>query len=120
MVGLSCKTGIDLLKLKEEISRVGWHYFYMGAIDQTVPGRDRTKCILGALKGLTAKMQLKNCNSIQIDDVLTHSFLGIPYGEGVCPLLPDTRKLPICRDKRAMIGQASHRARRNPGRRRRA
>lgn len=71
----------DLLKLKDEIIRAGWHYFYMGAIDQTVPGRDRTKCILGALKGLTAKMQLKNCNSIQIDDVLTHSFLGIPYSK---------------------------------------
>ncbi|HEX4771207.1 MAG TPA: hypothetical protein VH351_10270 [Bryobacteraceae bacterium] len=75
--------GADLLKLKEEISSAGWHYFYMSAIDQTVLGRDRTKCILDALKGLTGKMQLRNCNSIQIDAVLTHSLLGIPYSK-VC------------------------------------
>jgi hypothetical protein len=72
-------SGAELRRFKAELSAAGWHYFYMRAIKQTVFGNGRPKCILTALNGLTTKMHLERCNSMQIDDIAAHSFLGIPY-----------------------------------------
>jgi hypothetical protein len=72
-------SGAELRRFKAELSAAGWHYFYMGAIKQTVFGGDRAKCILNALNGLATKMHRERCNSMQIDDIAAHSFLGIPY-----------------------------------------
>jgi hypothetical protein len=73
------RSGAEFRRLNAELSSAGWHYFYMGMIKQTVLGGDRAKCIISALKGLATKMCLQRCNSMQIDDVAAHSFLGIPY-----------------------------------------
>jgi hypothetical protein len=70
--------GAELLQLKAELAEAGWNYFYMGAVKQTVFGSG-PKRISSAMKGVTAKMRLNNCNSLQIDAITPHSVLGIPY-----------------------------------------
>src|SRR3954447_9701900 len=71
--------GAELLQLKAELSNAGWSYFYMGAVKQTVIGSLGAKRIASAMKGITAKMRLNNCNSLQIDAITPQSWLGIPY-----------------------------------------
>jgi hypothetical protein len=71
--------GAELLQLKAELSSAGWSYFYMGAVRQTVFGRAGAKRMASALKGITAKMRLNNCNSLQIDAITPQSWLGIPH-----------------------------------------
>jgi len=51
----------------------------MGAVKQTVIGSLGAKRIASAMKGITAKMRLNNCNSLQIDAITPQSWLGIPY-----------------------------------------
>ena len=70
--------GAELLQLKAELAQAGWNYFYMGAVEQTVFGKG-PKRIASAMNGVAAKMQLKKCNSLQIDAITPHSVLGIPY-----------------------------------------
>jgi len=70
--------GAELLQLKAELAQAGWNYFYMGAVKQTVFGRG-PKRLASAMKGVTAKMRLNKCNSLQIDAITPHSVLGIPY-----------------------------------------
>ena len=70
--------GAELLQLKAELAQAGWDYFYMGAVKQTVFGRG-PKRLASAMKGVTAKMRLNKCNSLQIDAITPHSVLGIPY-----------------------------------------
>jgi|SRR4051794_1200019 len=68
----------ELLQLKAELTKAGWNWFYMGAVKQTVFGSG-PKRIASAMKGVTAKMRLNKCNSLQIDAITPHSVLGIPY-----------------------------------------
>jgi len=70
--------GAELLQLKAALAQAGWDYFYMGAVKQTVFGRG-PKRLASAMKGVTAKMRLNKCNSLQIDAITPHSVLGIPY-----------------------------------------
>ena len=70
--------GAELLQLKAELAQAGWTYFYMGAVKQTVYGSGPKRIAL-AMKGVTAKMRLNKCNSLQIDAITPHSVLGIPY-----------------------------------------
>jgi hypothetical protein len=72
-------SGAEFRRFQAELSAAGWHYFYMRAIKQTVFGGDRAKCILNVLNGLATKMHRERCNSMRIDDIAAHSFLGIPY-----------------------------------------
>jgi hypothetical protein len=72
------ESGTELLQLKAELAGAGWNYFYMGAVKQTVLGSG-PKRIASALKGVTAKLHLNKCNSLQIDEIAPHSWLGIPY-----------------------------------------
>ena len=51
----------------------------MAVIKQRSFGRGGAKRMLSAMKRITAKMRLKNCNSVQIDEIAAHSFWGIPY-----------------------------------------
>src|SRR3954469_585648 len=69
--------GAELLQLKAELAQAGWNYFYMGPLKQTVFGSG-PKRIASAIKGVTAKMRLNKCNSLQIDAITHHSVLGVP------------------------------------------
>ena len=72
------ESGTDLLQLKAALASAGWNYFYMGTVKQTVFGRD-LKRLASALTGISAKMRLNHCNSLQIDAITPHSLLGIHY-----------------------------------------
>jgi hypothetical protein len=71
--------GAELLQLKAELSSAGWSYFYMGAVKQTAFGSPGAKRLASAMKGVSAKMRLNSCNSLQIDAITPRSWLGIPY-----------------------------------------
>ncbi len=42
-------------------------------------GFDRAKMIRAALKRLITSVKAQKCNCIEINDVKTHSFIGVPY-----------------------------------------
>jgi hypothetical protein len=58
----------------------GWTSFYLaGSIQTTVFGFDRQQMASEALKRLMVNMSADRCNCLEIDDVTTHSWLGLPY-----------------------------------------
>jgi hypothetical protein len=48
-------------------------------IKTTVFSFNRARTIHAALKRVIASVREQKCNCLEIDDVATHSFLGIPY-----------------------------------------
>jgi hypothetical protein len=66
--------------LEKKLAGAGWTFFYMaGAIKTTAFGFEKSRMIHRALKRLFTTVTLQKCNCIEIDDVATHTFLGIPY-----------------------------------------
>lgn len=71
---------LDSHELEQKLSTGGWTFIYIaGAIRTTVFGFDRAKMIHAALKRLLASVKLQKCNCLEIDDITTRSFLGMPY-----------------------------------------
>jgi hypothetical protein len=71
---------LDGHELEHKLSSGGWTFFYIaGAIRTTVFGFDRAKMIHAALQRLLASVKLHKCNCLEIDDIATRSFLGMPY-----------------------------------------
>lgn len=71
---------LDSHELEHKLSSGGWTFFYIaGAIRTTVFGFDRAKMIHAALQRLLASVKLHKCNCLEIDDIATRSFLGMPY-----------------------------------------
>ena len=65
---------------ERELASGGWAFFYMaGPVRTTKFGFDRAKMMNAALKRLIKDARLQKCNSLEIDDVETHSYLGVPY-----------------------------------------
>jgi hypothetical protein len=77
---MSVKHKLPPFELEKELANAGWTFFYFaGAIRTTAFGFDRAKMIHAALKRLITDVKLQKCNCLEIDDVETHSFLGLPY-----------------------------------------
>jgi hypothetical protein len=71
---MSVKHNLAPRELEEELSTAGWTFFYMAnAIRATA------RTIPAALKRLMTKVRRQGCNCFEIDEVATHSFLGMPY-----------------------------------------
>ena len=71
---------LDGCQLDKSLATVGWTLFYMaGAIKATGFGMDRQSMIYAALKRLIVMARLQKCNCLEIDDISTHSFLGLRY-----------------------------------------
>jgi hypothetical protein len=67
-------------ELEKELSTSGWTLFYLASpIRTTSFGFNRAKMIHAALKRLIEQAKLQKCNCLEIDDVATRSFLGMPY-----------------------------------------
>ena len=65
---------------EKEIQEAGWTWFFMaGEIKITVFGFDRQKTLRTALQRLIAKVTSQHCNSIEITQVMSNSFLKVPY-----------------------------------------
>ena len=67
-------------ELENKLATAGWTVFYMaGEIRKTAFGFDRQKRVGSAMKQLIRHAQLEGCNCLEIDEVASHSFLGVPY-----------------------------------------
>lgn len=76
----SVVNALDSHELKQSLSTGGWSFFYIaGAIRTTSFGFDRAKMVHAALARLLATVRLKGCNCLEVDDVTSRSFLGMPY-----------------------------------------
>lgn len=65
---------------ERELASGGWAFFYMAsAVRTTTFGFDRAKMMNAALKRLIRDARLQKCNCLEIDEVETRSFLGVPY-----------------------------------------
>ena len=64
---------------EKELTRTGWTFFFMTALQTKAFGFDRSKTSSTAVKRFIAKVKLQRCNCLEIDRVEEHSFLGIPY-----------------------------------------
>ncbi len=66
--------------LEKALAANGWTFHYLaGAIRATAFGFNQPDRVATALKRLIAIAKLKHCNCLEIDEVATHSFLGIPH-----------------------------------------
>ena len=73
------QSGVELRQLKSDLHTAGWNYFYMASVQKTAFGRRGENRMASVLTAMMAKMEAVNCNSLQIDKMTAHSFLGIPY-----------------------------------------
>jgi hypothetical protein len=74
------KHGLSPRTLEKELSDTGWNFFYIaGAVQATAFGFDRTKTIGRALRAVIAEVRRLDCNSLEVEGVATHSFLGVRY-----------------------------------------
>lgn len=77
---MSVKHNLTPQELEKELSTTGWTLFYLASpIMTNAFGFDRARMIHAALKRLITQAKLQKCNCLEIDDVATRSFLGIPY-----------------------------------------
>lgn len=77
---ISVRHNLSPRDLELELSTTGWTFLYLAnAIRVTAFGLDREKMIHAALKRVIANVTEQRYNSLQIDDVAMHSFLGVPY-----------------------------------------
>ena len=67
-------------QLETTLIAAGWTSFYLaGSIQTTVFGFDRQEMASEALKRLIMNMSVDRCNCLEIDEVIVHSWLGLPY-----------------------------------------
>ena len=72
--------GDDRPAFEKTIQETGWTFFFMaGEIKTTVFGFDRQKALRTALRRLIADVKAQHCNSIEITQVTSKSFLNVPY-----------------------------------------
>lgn len=66
--------------LSRKIAEVNWNFFYLaGHIKATVLGREGQKTVRGAVKRILAKLKGEKFNSLEITEVVSKRFLGVPY-----------------------------------------
>jgi hypothetical protein len=71
---------LDRYELARKINNAGWTFFYMAdEIKATVFGFDRRKMARTALKRIITKVRSQKCNSLEITQVTSGSFLKVPY-----------------------------------------
>jgi hypothetical protein len=77
---LAIESTLNFHERENELTATGWTFLYMASkVRATAFGFDRQKTVYKALKRLIAGARLQNCNCLEIDEVATHSFLGMPY-----------------------------------------
>jgi hypothetical protein len=77
---MSVTHDLNSYELEKALNTAGWTFFYMSTVVSTIAfGFNRANMIHAALKRLIAGVKQQKCNSLEIDDLETHSFLGVPY-----------------------------------------
>lgn len=78
--GWTSVKNLDRYELESKINEAGWTFFYMaGKIKATVFGFDRRKMVRAALKRIITNVKSQKCNSLEIAQVTSRSFLKVPY-----------------------------------------
>jgi hypothetical protein len=71
---------LDQYALARDIEGANWNFFYLaGEIRATVLGRDRSGTLRRAVKRVLAKHKEQKFNSLEITNVVSKRFLGIPF-----------------------------------------
>ena len=71
---------IDVYGFGRKIEEARWNFFYLaGAMKAIVFGDERSGALRRAVKQILAKRDGKKCNSLEITNVTSKSFLGIPF-----------------------------------------
>lgn len=71
---------VDRPEFERKISRAGWIFYLMaGEVKATVFGFDQRRILREAMQRIIADVKFQRCNSLQITDVTTKSFLRVPY-----------------------------------------
>jgi hypothetical protein len=77
---LAIDSSLNFHERENELAATGWTFLYMASkVRATAFGFDTPKMVHRALKRLIAGARLQKCNCLEIDEVTTHSFLGMPY-----------------------------------------
>jgi len=78
--GWTSVKNLDRYELAGKINKEGWTFFYMaGTIKAAAFGFDRQKTLRAALKRIIANVTFEKCNSLEITEVTSKSFLKVPY-----------------------------------------
>ncbi len=76
---MSLTGGVHAGELDSNLTSAGWTFHYMaGEVRATAFGFDRQKAMNSALNKLIAGAEHQKCNCLEIDEVGTRSFLGMP------------------------------------------
>jgi hypothetical protein len=71
---------LDGYGLDRRIRESGWTFFYLaGEIKRTIFGFDAQKTVRRAVKRILASLQRERFNSLEITQVVSKHFLGVPY-----------------------------------------
>jgi hypothetical protein len=71
---------LDRSTLARNIERANWNFLYLaGEIRATVLGRDRPGTLRRAVKCVLAKQERRKFNSLEITQVVSKRFFGIPF-----------------------------------------
>src|SRR5437773_12513690 len=71
---------LDRSTLARNIEGANWSFFYLaGEIRATVLGRDRSGTLRRAVRRVLAKQKGQKLNSLEITNVISKRFLGIPF-----------------------------------------
>jgi hypothetical protein len=77
--GWTIVKNLDRSTLARNIEGAKWNFFYLaGEIRATVLGRDRPGTLRRAVKSVLAKLEGQKFNSVEITEVVSKRFLGIP------------------------------------------
>ena len=77
---IAIDSSLNFHERENELAATGWTFLYMASkVRATAFGFDRPKTVYKALNRLIAVARLQKCNCLEIDEVATHSFLGMPY-----------------------------------------
>jgi len=78
--GWNSITDLERRSLAKQLDEAGWTFFYMaGQVKTSAFGFDKEKRMRTAVRRAIRDARLQKCNCLEIDQVKTKSFLGLPY-----------------------------------------
>jgi len=106
---------VDRSTLARNIQGVNWNFFYLaGEIRATALGRNQPGTLRRAVKCVLAKQEGQKFNSLEITEVVSKRFLGIPFinitahsrhiqqGIGLVPAKDSTLRMPVAAPNKEM------------------
>src|SRR5437879_8284237 len=106
---------LDRSTLARNIEGANWNFFYLaGEIRATVLGRDRSRTLRRAVRRVLAKQKGQKFNSLEITNVVSKRFLGIPFinitahsrhiqqGMGLVPATDSALRMPVAAPNKEM------------------